>query len=198
MVLGLVDEAIAHCQQADKLCPDEDQKIKAAILLNMAHIIAQQGDIPQALQLYQQSLKLFERIGDVGGKATTLHNMADIIRQEDIDQALQLYQQSLELFERIGSVGGKASNLNNTAIILAQKGDIDQALQLYQQSLKLFESIGDVRGKAPTLHNMARIIAPSQTRRYFPSTAIVPQSLKLCSRPAMSVAKLVSSTTWQI
>lgn len=47
-------------------------------LNNMAGVIADQGDIEQALQLWNQSLELCERIGDVQGKAATLANMAYI------------------------------------------------------------------------------------------------------------------------
>ncbi len=51
---------------------------KAVTLNNMAGVIADQGDIEQALQLWNQSLELCERIGDVQGKAATLANMAYI------------------------------------------------------------------------------------------------------------------------
>jgi hypothetical protein len=50
--------------------------VKAATLSNMAGVIAQQGDIERALQLWQESLDIKERIGDVKGKASTLANLA--------------------------------------------------------------------------------------------------------------------------
>ncbi|MCU0568217.1 MAG: tetratricopeptide repeat protein [Oculatellaceae cyanobacterium Prado106] len=72
----MVDEAVAHYQQALDLCPEEDLTRKAAILNTMALVIAQQGDIDRALELWQQSLEIQERIGDVKGKAATLANVA--------------------------------------------------------------------------------------------------------------------------
>jgi tetratricopeptide (TPR) repeat protein len=126
----------------------------------MAAVIAQQGDIERALQLWQQSLEIEERIGDLQGRAGTLHQMAGVIAQQgNIERALQLWQQSLEIKERIGNVQGKAATLNNMAGVIAQQGDIERALQLWQQSLEIKERIGNVKGKAATLHEMAGVIA---------------------------------------
>jgi Tfp pilus assembly protein PilF len=122
----------------------------------MAQVIAQQGDIQRAIALWEQSLELYERIGDVGGKAVTLNNMAQVIAQQGgIQRAMALWQQSLEIKERIGDVGGKATTLNNMAQVIAQQGDIQEAMALWQQCLETYERIGDVGGKAVTLNNMA-------------------------------------------
>ena len=156
--LGNVTQAMSHYQQALEDCPDEEEREKASILHNMAVIYATQGQIDEALKLYQQSLEIKEGIGNVQGKAATLHNMADIYRtQGQIDQALKLYQQSLEIKEGIGDVQGKAATLHSMAVIYRTQGEIDQALKLYQQSLEIKEGIGDVQGKAATLHSMADI-----------------------------------------
>ncbi|ARV60108.1 NB-ARC domain-containing protein [Nostocales cyanobacterium HT-58-2] len=159
-VLGRVEDAIAHYQQALDLCPEAELNEKAVTLNNMAGVIAQQGDIETAIALWQQSLEIKERIGDVGGKAVTLGNMAGVIAQQgDIETAIALWQQSLELYEPIGDVGGKATTLNNMALVIAQQGDIERAIALWQQDLEIKERIGDVGGKAVTLNNMAGVIA---------------------------------------
>uniref|UniRef100_UPI00145C54A7 tetratricopeptide repeat protein n=1 Tax=Brasilonema sp. UFV-L1 TaxID=2234130 RepID=UPI00145C54A7 len=159
-VLGRVEDAVAHYQQALELCPEADFKEKAVTLNNMAGVIAQQGDIPRAITLLEQSLEISERIGDISGKAASLSNMAQVIVQQgDIARAIALWQQSLETYERIGDVDGKAATLGNMARVIAQQGDISRAIALWQQSLEISERIGDVRGKAITLNNMALVIA---------------------------------------
>ena len=110
----------------------------------------------KALQLWTESLGLLEKIGDVKGKAATLHNMAGVIAQQgDVEKALQLWTESLGLYEKIGDVQGKAATLHQMAGVIAQQGDVEKALQLWTESLGLDEKIGDVRGKAATLANMA-------------------------------------------
>ncbi|MEH2307409.1 tetratricopeptide repeat protein [Nostoc sp.] len=158
--LGFVQEAVIHYQQALDLCPEEELQEKAATLNNMAQVFAQQGDIPKAIALYEQSLEIKEQIGNIKGKATTLNNMALVFtNQGDIPKAIALWEQSLEISEQIGDVKLKAATLNNMAQVFADQGDIPKAIALWEQSLEISEQIGDVKGKATTLNNMAQVFA---------------------------------------
>ncbi|MEH2112969.1 tetratricopeptide repeat protein, partial [Nostoc sp.] len=101
VVLGFVQEAVTHYQQALDLCPEEELQEKATILNNMALVFRQQGDIPRAIALWEQSLEIKEQIGDVKGKATTLNNMAQVFAdQGDIPRAIALWEQDLEICEQ--------------------------------------------------------------------------------------------------
>ena len=158
--LGEVQEATFYYQQALATCPVEDEQEKSVIIHNLATLYANQGEIDQAIALFQQSLEITEKTGDVQTKAATLHQLAILYaNQGEIDQAITLYQQSLELKEKIGDVQGKAATLHNLAGIYANQGEIDQAIALYQQSLEITEKIGDVKTKASTLHCLAVIYA---------------------------------------
>jgi tetratricopeptide (TPR) repeat protein/CHAT domain-containing protein len=160
VILGRTNEARRNYENALSLCPESDESEKSAIIGNLAYLVAQQGDVKRAIGLWEESLALFEQIGDVQGKAATLHNMALVIaRQGDVNRAIGLWQESLALKERIGDVHGKASTLNQMAVVIADQGDVKRALELLQESLALYEQIGDVKGKAATLHNMAGVIA---------------------------------------
>ncbi|MBW4423715.1 MAG: tetratricopeptide repeat protein [Nostoc desertorum CM1-VF14] len=177
-VLGFVQKAITHFQQALDLCPEDDLTSKATTLNNMALVFAQQGDIPKAIALWEQSLEIFEQISDVKGKAITLNNMAQVIAQQgDIPKAIALWEQNLEIFEQIGDVKGKATTLNNMAQVIAQQGDIPKAIALWEQSLEIQEQIGDVKGKAATLSNMAGVI--DQKGNIARVIALCEQSLEL-------------------
>ncbi len=159
-VVGMVAEAARHYETVLKQCPEADLDRRAATLNNMAGIIAQQGYIEWAFALWQESLEILGRTGDVQSKAATLNNMAGVIAQQGhIERALALWQESLEILGRVGDIQGEAITLNNIAGIIAQQGDIEQALALWQESLAIKERIGDVKGKAATLSNMAQVIA---------------------------------------
>ncbi|WP_235526284.1 tetratricopeptide repeat protein [Nostoc piscinale] len=47
-------------------------------LYNLADIYADKGEVDEAIALFNQSLEIFERIGDVRGKAATLHQLGMI------------------------------------------------------------------------------------------------------------------------
>jgi tetratricopeptide (TPR) repeat protein len=84
-------------------------------------------------------LELKERIGNVQGKAASLHQLAGIYKSRgDVDKAIALCQQSLDLAERIGNVQGKAITLANLGKLLAdEKQDFTIALDYLQQSLEI-------------------------------------------------------------
>jgi tetratricopeptide (TPR) repeat protein len=159
-VLGEVDEAISHYQQALDLRPEADFQGKAIMLNNMAGVISDQGDMKRALDLWNQALKIIEMIDNSKGKAAGLSNIAGVIAdQGNIARALDLWNQSLEISERIGDVRGKVATLSNIAGVIAQQGNIERALDLWNQDLEISERIGDVQGKAITFSCMAGVIA---------------------------------------
>ncbi|MEH2123400.1 tetratricopeptide repeat protein [Nostoc sp.] len=159
-VVGLVKEAVVHCQQALDLCPEDDKMSKARILHEMAWLIFQRGDTEIALGLWQKSLEISEHIGYIESKAATLHDMAKLIAQQgNIERAIFMYQQSLEISEQIGNVKGKAATLHEIAWLTYQQGDTERAVDLWQQSLELKESIGNLKGKGASLGDMAGVIA---------------------------------------
>ncbi|MHC5765311.1 MAG: tetratricopeptide repeat protein [Nostoc sp.] len=158
--MGEVDRALNYYQQAFNLCPSEDQQELASIYHHFGMLKANTGDVDEAIALYNQSLEITQRIGDVKTKAATLHQLGYIYADKgEVEQAIALYNQSLELKERIGDVQGKAATLYYLGIIYANTGDVDQAIALYNQSLEITQRIGDVQTKAATLHQLGMIYA---------------------------------------
>jgi tetratricopeptide (TPR) repeat protein len=160
VILGKTTEAEQNYGRALSLCPDSDVKEKAGIIYNLATLVAQQGDVKRAQDLWQESFTLKGQIGDIQGMAAALSNMAGVIaRQGDNNLALDLWKKSLALNDQTDDIRGRATTLSNMAGVIAQQGDIDQAQDLWQKSLDTFDQIGDVRGKAITFSNMASVIA---------------------------------------
>ncbi|WP_193198840.1 tetratricopeptide repeat protein [Nostoc sp. MG11] len=159
-VLGFVQKAVVHFQQALDLCPEDDLTRKATTLNNMAGVIAQQGEIAGAIILYEQSLEIYNQISDVKGEATTRNNMARIIAdQGDVARAIALWEKCLRIFRQIGDIKGEATTRNNMAQVIADQGEIARAITLWEECLRIFRQIGDIKGEATTRNNMARIIA---------------------------------------
>ncbi len=102
--LGLVDKALEHHKQVLNLCSPEDEIQKAATLHQLAILKANTGQIEEAIALFQQSLDIFERIGNAQGKAMTLWWLGHIAEQQgDSATALNYLQQSLEIFHNLQS-----------------------------------------------------------------------------------------------
>ena len=150
--MGEVDRALNYYEQALNLCPAEDEAELASIYHYLGMLKDDKGEVDEAIALYNQSLEIFERIGNVQGKAATLHELGILYANKgEVDEAIALYNQSLEITERIGNVQTKAATLHELGRIYAKKGEVDEAIALYNQSLEIEERIGNVQGKAMTL-----------------------------------------------
>src|SRR6476661_1519155 len=151
-----------YLEKALDLAKDDEEfrYLKANTLHELGISYANQGEVAQAIALYEESLELTRKIGDVLGKAATLHEIAGIYADRgEVAKAIAFYEQSLELKEQIGDVQGKAATLHQLAIIYANQGEVAKAIALYEKSLELQEQIGNVQGKAATLHQLAGIYA---------------------------------------
>ncbi|MEZ0396218.1 MAG: tetratricopeptide repeat protein [Anaerolineales bacterium] len=152
--------AIAHAALPDllKATKLKQDKETSTLLYHLAFLLSHFGDLDGAMTLYQQSLQIDEGLGDLQGKAATLHNMAQIyVTRGDLDRAMTLYQQALQIQEGLGDLQGKSATLHNMAQIYVTRGDLDGAMTLYQQSLDIKEGLGDLQGKSDTLAMMAQI-----------------------------------------
>ncbi|NJL01267.1 MAG: tetratricopeptide repeat protein, partial [Spirulinaceae cyanobacterium SM2_1_0] len=71
----------------------------------IAGLKTQQGEVAQAIALYQQSLELTDRIGDVQGKAMTLGMMGQLLadKQGDIERGLRYLCECRDILERLKS-----------------------------------------------------------------------------------------------
>ena len=157
--LGEIEQAATNYQKALDLCPTKEEKERAAMIHNLANLKADQGDVKDAITLYQESLAIKEQIGNVQGKAATLHELARLkANQGDVEDAIKLYQESLDITEQIGDVKTKADTLHNLAGLKANQGDVEGVIALYQESLAIEEQIGNVQGKAATLAMMGQLL----------------------------------------
>ncbi|MEH2253421.1 tetratricopeptide repeat protein [Nostoc sp.] len=158
--MGEVNRALNYYQQALNLCPAEDEAELASIYYCLGILKDNKGEVDEGIALFNQSLAINERIGNVQTKAATLHQLGMIYANKgEVDEAIVLYNQSLEITERIGNVQGKAATLNNLGYIYANKGEVNEAIILYNQSLEINERIGNVQGKAATLNKLGYIYA---------------------------------------
>ena len=103
-------------------------------------------------------MEIKEKIGDIKGVSTSLHQIGMIYQDKgDYDAALKQYQKAKEVFEKIGDIKGVSSSLHNIGMIYQYKGDYDAALKQYQKAKEVFEKIGDIKGVSYSLHQIGII-----------------------------------------
>ncbi len=109
---GDSDTALNYLQQSLEILerlqsPDAEtvRQALAGVQYELAGIKANQGQIEEAIALYEQSLELSKSIGDVRGKAITLGMMGQLLVYEkgDFATALNYLHQSLEILQHLQS-----------------------------------------------------------------------------------------------
>jgi tetratricopeptide (TPR) repeat protein len=93
-------------------------------------------------------LEIEERLGNLAGKAATLHNLGALAHARgNYEEAERLYRESLEIRERLDDLAGKATTLWALGTLRKAQGRKEEARELLQQALEIFERIGDARAE---------------------------------------------------
>ena len=153
-------------------------RLAADLHYGLGFALRRSGHLAEALNHYEESLKVFREIGDRAGEGTTLNNISQIYKAWGrYDEALQTLQESLKITREIGDRAGEGTTLNNISQIYDSWGRYDEALQTLQESLKIRREIGDRAGEGTTLNNMAALY--HSWGRYDEALQTLQESLKV-------------------
>ncbi|MGP1384258.1 MAG: tetratricopeptide repeat protein [Thainema sp.] len=134
---------------------EEEQKKFSAVLCNLGIAYRSLSQYEKAIELYQQSLKITQEIGDRHGEANNLGNLGSAYYSKgQYEKAIELYQQSLTIKQEIGDRECEAVALGNLGSAYRSLGQYEKAIELYQQSLKIQQELGYFRYAAATLSNL--------------------------------------------
>lgn len=157
LMLGYVIESLNYFNNIN-FEEISDTNLKSCAFHNYGNMLLLIGEYEEALDKFNQSLKIAEKLGDQRNIARTLHQIARIHQDKcDYEGALDKFNQSLQIFEKLGDKVGTAKTLHNVAIIHQDKGEYEEALNKYNRSLEIEEKLDDQRGIAQTLHQIANV-----------------------------------------
>ena len=141
------DESIRFGNQANELAQKSDFKKGVAYALkNIGLAYYTKGKYSETLGYWQQSLKLFEVIGDQTGVSNLLNNIGAIyFNLGNDDQAIEYYLKSLKVSEQLGDKLRIASALTNIGTVYSHKpATHDLALKYCLRALKISEGMADL------------------------------------------------------
>jgi tetratricopeptide (TPR) repeat protein/transcriptional regulator with XRE-family HTH domain len=113
------------------------------------------GNYSEAIQAYENSLKIAREIGDQQSKGRILGNLG--LTYESLGQykrAIDFYQQSLAIAREIGNRRGEGATLGNLGLAYNNLGQYERAIDFSQQYLNIAREIGDLLGEGSTLGNL--------------------------------------------
>jgi predicted ATPase/DNA-binding CsgD family transcriptional regulator/Tfp pilus assembly protein PilF len=138
--------------------PDMPLGSKALALYGLATLLAEQGNMEQAVQVQHDSLDLYKELEDRQGISYALTNLASMEqRRGNFDVSKRLLHESIEIKREMGNRLGVAGSLNNLGNALDAQGDYRQAREVYTESLQIMREVGEKRGIAYTLNNLGHV-----------------------------------------
>jgi tetratricopeptide (TPR) repeat protein len=175
--LGVVNQAFENYQKSLKLCPLEDEKTKAAIINNLAHIYFQRGQVKIAINFFSQSLEITKRIGDFDGQAANLHAISNVnLSNMNFEEAIQKLDEIIQIDEIQNNFLGQAKTFNSIAYIYYQQNQFEKAIEYFQKSFVIFQNKGDIKGQIMVLQNIANIY--QKQGKYKEASIILSQALQ--------------------
>ncbi len=122
------------------------RKVKADLLNTLGNMTLSLGSIERSRTLFQESLSLYEAIGDIFGVAYVTGRIATVARMRfDLDTARALYDKSVTLCTTIGYRWGRGQCLVGQADVARRRGDVAEALRLLSEAEAIFLVSGDLR-----------------------------------------------------
>jgi tetratricopeptide (TPR) repeat protein len=101
------------------------------------------GDDAGAEQLYQQSLRLFEALGDASGRAVLLHRLGiQAMRRGELAHARKLVDESQTIHDRNGDRWGQAQTTGTLGAIARDAGNLSRAHELILLSANIAREAG--------------------------------------------------------
>jgi predicted ATPase/lipopolysaccharide biosynthesis regulator YciM len=146
------EEAIKFCNEALELVKGEDCKEEALALNNLGKISIFVGEFDKALDCFEKSQKISEKIQDQIGIASSLASMGFVYEcKGEFNKIPDCLHRSLDIFEEVGFLPGIAEGLKSIGTLYERRGEFDKALEYLNRSLEFFDKTGDQLGSIPSL-----------------------------------------------
>jgi tetratricopeptide (TPR) repeat protein len=133
-------------------------KERGRVLHFLGALVTAQGDFPAAENFLEQSLSLYEQLGDQWGIAASLNALAITERDRgDYSAAESNFERSLACWRLLPDRSATARCLHNLANVVKVGGDYTRARRALDEATKIFEELGDPSGAAWSINQQGDI-----------------------------------------
>jgi predicted ATPase/DNA-binding SARP family transcriptional activator len=133
------------------------KELRARALVHGAIFPFRQGDNALTTAFLQESLDLYQELGDEEGIARATAELGGVaIAEMDLDRAAALYEECAPLLRKLGNQSRVAVAYGNLGTIAHMRGDYATAVAYYGDAIEAARAAGDSDGAAVNLHNLGR------------------------------------------
>ncbi|MFQ5796576.1 MAG: tetratricopeptide repeat protein [Candidatus Bipolaricaulia bacterium] len=165
-VRGYLSEGRGWLEGALKRDSGALASVQAKALRGAGMLAWRQGNLGQAVELYEEGLALFRELEDKRGIADSFSSLGHVVRyQDDYEQAAEFYEESLALWRELGGKEGIAFSLSNLGWVAYRQGDYERATELFKESITLWRELRDRTSVVWDLENLAETCVNGQPER---------------------------------
>jgi predicted ATPase/DNA-binding winged helix-turn-helix (wHTH) protein len=133
-------------------------KERARVAQFLGALVTAQGDFPAAKTFLQESLTLYQQIGDQWGIGASLNALAISARDRgDYVCARENFEKSLASWRALSDRLAIARCLHNLANVVKVEGDYSSASAALSEAASIFEELGDRSGAAWSINQLGDI-----------------------------------------
>jgi predicted ATPase/class 3 adenylate cyclase len=157
LILGYYREARTFLERALALNQETSTALRARVLLAIATVADNQGDIDRIEVVAQQSLALSRELKDTCGIAESLGSLADAAwLRGKIVEAISLHEEQVRLLRQVGEPGEVAEALFLLAEHVSTHGEYARGQALFEEARELYRQAGnELRVGGTLVHSAA-------------------------------------------
>jgi tetratricopeptide (TPR) repeat protein len=130
-------------------------ELEKALAIHLSFLYKDKGNWDKAVECFNHSLEILERVGDQRGLITILNNRGFLYKdKEEWKKAEDDFQRSLMISEKIGDEHAMVISFNNLGILYKDQGDWDRAMECFRRGQEILGRMGDQRGLITILTNL--------------------------------------------
>jgi predicted ATPase/DNA-binding winged helix-turn-helix (wHTH) protein len=151
-------EGRARLETVLLLAGSDRSKERARVSLFLGALASAQGDYPAAKTVLENSLCLYEELGDQSGIAASLNALAVSARDRgDYLSAQSNFERSLACWRMLADQLAIARCLHNLANVVKVRGDYPRARWALREAADIFEQLGDRTGAAWSINQQGDV-----------------------------------------
>lgn len=156
---GHYDEAAQACEESHRVFAAAGNAADSAQTERfLGDIRMRQGRLGDAMEMFQETLKIDQAAQNARGTAVNLNEMAIVYEaQGDLKHAAELYHRAYLIFLRLGHPKNASILASNESGILLQEGKLAQAETQIRPALKLARECGSQDAEAATYRIMSEL-----------------------------------------
>lgn len=156
-------EGRAFLEQALARSDGNVSSARAKALRALAVMLFYQNDCEQSVQLAEESLALYNILGDTGGIIRALNTLGPIVASTgNYRKARALTEESVALAREMGDRGRMAQALTNLGQMASIQGEYSKGRSLLQEALGIQRELGNTGDVARSLYRLAWLLVVSR------------------------------------